>query len=77
MSYTRTKEYAQIPSNSFSVACTVALIPPSSAVCGRLSARLALGFVNDHGHAVKYYKAASVLMRFNRSCTKSCYVEQY
>ena len=61
----------------FSVACTVALIPPSSAVCERLFARLVMGFDDDQDNALEDYKAASTIMRFNRSFMKSCNVEPY
>ena len=71
------KSNALILPNYFSVACTVALIPPSSAVCERLFARLVMGFDDDQDNALEDYKAASTIMRFNRSFMKSCNVEPY
>eukprot|EP00596_Hydrurales_sp_CCMP1899_P005209 CAMPEP_0119035962 /NCGR_PEP_ID=MMETSP1177-20130426/3286_1 /TAXON_ID=2985 /ORGANISM="Ochromonas sp, Strain CCMP1899" /LENGTH=724 /DNA_ID=CAMNT_0006994953 /DNA_START=56 /DNA_END=2227 /DNA_ORIENTATION=- len=57
--------------NYFIVACIVALIPPSSAVCERLFARLVMGFDEDQENCLEDYKAASTIIRFNRSLMKS------
>ena len=57
--------------NYFIAACTVALVPPSSAVCERLFARLFMGFGDDQESAMEDYKAASTIMRFNNSSMKS------
>ena len=54
--------------NYFIAACTVALVPPSSAVCERLFARLVMG---DQESAMEDYKAASTIMRFYNSSMKS------
>ena len=62
---------ALILPNYFIVACTVALIPPSSAVCERLFARLVMGFGDDQESALEDYKATSTMMRFNKSLMKS------
>ena len=65
------KSNALSPPNYFIAACTVALVPPSSAVCERLFARLVMGFGDDQESAMEDYKAASTIMRFNNSSMKS------
>ena len=57
--------------NYFIAACAVAVVPPSSAVCERLFARLIMGFGDDQESATEDYKAASTIMRFNNSSMKS------
>ena len=62
---------ALILPNYFAVASTVALISPSSAVCGRLFARLVMGFGDDQENALQDYKSASTIMRYNNCLMKS------
>ena len=53
--------------NYFALACTVALIPPSSAICERFFALLVISFVGDLGITLGDYEAASTVLRFDRS----------
>jgi hypothetical protein len=69
--------YALAIPNYFIVACTVALIPPSSAVCEILFPRLVMGFDDDQDNWLEDYKAASTIMKFNRSLMKSNGLEPY
>ena len=63
--------------NYFIVACTVALVPPSSAVCERLFARFVMGFDDDQDNSLEDYKSAATIIRCNRSLMKSSGLEPY
>ena len=69
--------YALALPNYFIVACTVALVPPSSAVCERLFARFVMGFDDDQDNSLEDYKSAATIVRFNRSLMKSSGLEPY
>ena len=69
--------YALALPNYFIVACTVALVPPSSAVCERLFARFVMGFDDDQDNSLEDYKSAATIIRFNRSLMKSSGLEPY
>ena len=63
--------------NYFLVACTAALVPPSSAVCERLFARFVMGFDDDRDNSLEDYKSEATIVRFNRSSMKSSGLEPY
>ena len=69
--------YALALPNYFIVACTVALVPPSSALCERLFARFVMGFDDDQDNSLEDYKSAANIIRFNRSLMKSCGLVPY
>ena len=69
--------YALALPNYFIVACTVALVPPSSAVCERLFARFVMGFDDDQDNSLEDHKSAATIIRFNRSLMKSSGLEPY
>ena len=69
--------YALALPNYFVVACTVALVPPSSALCERLFARFVMGFDDDQDNSLEDYKSAANIIRFNRSLMKSCGLVPY
>ena len=69
--------YALALPNYFIVACTVALVPPSFAVCERLFARFVMGFDDDQDNSLEDYKSAANIIRFNRSLMKSCGLVPY
>ena len=69
--------YALAIPNYFIVACTVALVPPSSAVFERLFARFVIGFDDDQDNSLEDYKSAATIIRFNRSLIKLSGLEPY
>ena len=69
--------YALALPNYFIVAYTVALVPPSSAVCERLFARFVMGSDDDQDNSLEDYKSAATIIRFNRSLMKLSGLEPY
>ena len=69
--------YALALPNYFIVACTVAPVPPSSAICERLFARFVMGFDGDQDNSLEDYKSAATIIRLNRSLMKSSGLEPY
>ena len=69
--------YALALPNNFIVACTVAPVPPSSAICERLFARFVIGFDDDQDNSLEDYKSAATIIRCNRSLMKSSGLEPY
>ena len=67
--------YASALPNYLIVACTVAPVPPSSAICERLFARFVMGFDDDQDNSLEDYKSAATIIRFNRSLMKSSGLE--
>ena len=76
-SWTFWTTYALALPNYFIVACTVALVPPSSAVRERLFARFVMGFDDDQDNSLEDYKSAATIIRFNRNLMKSSCLELY
>ena len=69
--------YALELPNYFTVACTGALFPPSSAVCERLFARFVMGFDDDQNNSLEDYKSAATVIRLYKSLMKSSGLEPY